>query len=136
MSSLDTHFYDKKLDEIYSQVIIDDNKKMGDDFNLDMSIVYQELILFIDSSKVNNSIKNNAKQMLNNIKNSQSKVDPINNMNIEELLFRLNRLIKNEPENESIRLEYIIEQISDIMTKGSCLQGQSIRLFSCLKAFY
>ena len=144
--SLNTHFYDRKLDEIYSDTIKSDNKEMGDvgNFTEIMPEVYTQLNNFIDtlSSKntINNSVKNNAKRMLNNIKNSKSKIDPVNNMNIEELLFRLNRLIQKEIKDnidDSIkRLEYIVEQISDIITKGSCLQGQSIRLFSCLKAFY
>jgi len=125
---LNTHYYDNKLSETYFNVIKGDNNKNG---NLEMIDMYHEFTQFIKNNDFNitTATKESAIKSLNIIKQNKNKINGING---EELLARIWRNIDKTVSH--VEYSYIIEQLSDISSKGSCLQGICHRLLQILKS--
>lgn len=118
MEKLNTHYYDGKWIEEKNRVF----KLDGPIDNIDIEIIKNEIREFLSGCKATQALK-----MLEKI----GATDSANQITSGELLHRVWRKVKNNPEANQL----FIEQLADIAS-GSCPQGQTTRLFQVLKSFY
>jgi hypothetical protein len=130
MSKTDTHFYDGKL--IYK------------DIKFSNATREQKILMFtklLEHDKIKNNI--HATKAINLIMGDIGKdanIDKTSNLIADDLLFALCELIKSKGILELIELElielnvedYMVEQLSDIITSGQCAQGRCARIYQLL----
>ncbi len=114
--SLEVHDYDGHLQYIKDKM----NK-----YSLELSI--EESIAKLSS--MHNDI-NYKKSLIFLLNNKEKNIDTSDSINTNNLIILIAQKVKDPIES------YILEQISDIITSGSCLQGRSKRLSQIFLALY
>lgn len=122
--SNNTHDYDTKLEKMYIEYLVIDNKELIKPMPFEKSI--EEIKEYIKNKNTDESLKNKVNNSCDLMLNDRTQnYDCKNKINVEDLLPRTWRFIKYYDECGT---HCFMEQIADIMN-GSCSQGRVTRIF-------
>lgn len=134
MNQLETHFYDGKIKELYKELVYKQNTTTDfTSIKWNINEVLKEII--------NNKSRLNLNQEKNNLVNRaifliiherDSNYDPINDIDVLDILCRTWYFVKKLEPNEQIEFYNQLMEINN----GSCSQGRSTRLFQIFYTFF
>ncbi len=131
MESLNTHYYDKKIGNIYRQLcVLQDN---NDKYSTNIEQLFYELFQTLDAIKMNSSTKDTIRNMLNLIRNDKTNnYDKENDIETIDILARTWFYVKKLPLDDR---KILLEQIGEIKN-GTCAQGRTTRIFQIFYSFF
>jgi hypothetical protein len=134
MESLNTHYYDKKIGNIYRELCLIQNTN----YNYLVNIItpqqlFNELFQSLDAIQLTSSTKDTIRNMLNLIRNDTSNnYDKENNIETIDILARTWFFVKRLPIEDR---KILLEQIGEIRN-GTCSQGRTTRIFQIFYSFF
>ncbi len=132
---LDTHYYDGKLGiHPLVRIVHNQQKIINDSFTLQKQNLFTRLVQDIKlNPAVPEKYRTTAIKAINVIKQCirlPANYDRTNGMYADDVLYLVCNCIKQTGNVDT--LQYLSEQLSDIMTSGQCSQGRSTRIFQVL----
>jgi len=119
--STNTHYYDTHLKDLYKKCVSLDTNEIAS-----FDSVIDEIKDQLNKINIDNNIKNNALSCLQLFQNDKAgNYDSLNDINIQDLLPRVWNYIKK---TGAIDEPWFYEQLSDVITAGSCSQGRTTRI--------
>ncbi len=126
-----THYYDGKLSDILVQIVQNQQENNSDELTTEKNTLFTRLSKDIkESPLVPPQYRRTAVIAINKIMQSirqPANYDRTNGLYADDVLYLVCKHIYETMNMEA--LQYLSEQLSDIITSGQCPQGRSTRVF-------